>query len=192
MDLRGKKVVVIGFGKSGQSAVRLLNLKAASVIVSEVKSRSELPAGLVSAFESQGVQFETGGHSPETILSADLIVVSPGVSPTVYKDALKKGIPVISELELAWNFLSEKDKKIILDLARKYKVKGIILFGSGSETSGPNSDIDLGVEGVSDKLFFKFYSELIFNLSQLVDLVDISKKTEFSQIITLEGMQLKE
>ena len=111
MDLKGKKVVVIGFGKSGQSAVRLLNLKGASVIVSEAKSRSELPAGLVSAFESQGVQFETGGHSPETILSADLIVVSPGVSPTVYKDALKKGIPVISELELAWNFLSEKDKK---------------------------------------------------------------------------------
>ena len=48
--------------------------------------------------------------------------------------------------------ISEKDKKIILDLARKYKVKRIILFGSGSETSGPNNDIDLGVEGVSDKL----------------------------------------
>jgi len=86
--------------------------------------------------------------------------------------------------------ISEKDKKIILDLARKYKVKRIILFGSGSETSGPNSDIDLGVEGVSDKLFFKFYSELIFNLSQPVDLVDISKKTKFSQIITLEGIQI--
>jgi len=59
--------------------------------------------------------------------------------------------------------ISEKDKKIILVLDRKYKVKRIILFGSGSETSGPNSDIDLGVEGVSDKLFLKFYRELIFN-----------------------------
>ncbi len=110
-NLKGKTVVVIGFGRSGQSAVRLLNLKGAFIIVSEAKNKEELPAGLVSAFEAQGVEFETGGHSPETITSADLVVVSPGVSPAVYKDALKKDIPVISELELAWNFLSEREKK---------------------------------------------------------------------------------
>ena len=86
--------------------------------------------------------------------------------------------------------ISEKDKKIILDLAKKYKVKRIILFGSGSKEFGTNRDIDLAVEGIPDRLFFKFYSELIFNLSKPVGLVDIGKKSKFLEILTAEGIQL--
>ena len=86
--------------------------------------------------------------------------------------------------------ISEKDKRVILDLARKYKVKRVILFGSGSRFSDKNRDIDLAVEGLPDKEFFKFYSELIFSLSQPVDLVDISKKTKFTKILTSEGIQI--
>ena len=86
--------------------------------------------------------------------------------------------------------ISEKDKKVILDLARKYRVKRIILFGSASKDTIKSRDIDLAVEGISSKLFFKFYSELIFNLSQPVDLVDLSKKNKFSEIITSEGIQI--
>ncbi len=86
--------------------------------------------------------------------------------------------------------ISEKDKKIILDLAKKYKAKRVILFGSGTKLAGDYRDIDLAVEGVPDKLFFKFYSELIFSLSRPVDLVDISKKTKFSEILISEGIQI--
>lgn len=86
--------------------------------------------------------------------------------------------------------ISEKDKKVILDLAKKYKAKRIVLFGSASKDNMKNRDIDLAVEGIPDKLFFQFYSELIFNLSQPVDLVDISKKSKFSEIVTSEGIQL--
>jgi len=86
--------------------------------------------------------------------------------------------------------ISEKDKKEILRIAKKYKVKRIVLFGSGSRESSENRDIDLAVEGIPDKLFFKFYSELIFNLSRPVDLVDISKKSKFSEILTSEGIQI--
>ena len=86
--------------------------------------------------------------------------------------------------------ISDKDKKIILDLAQKYKIKRVILFGSGSKSSGKNRDIDLAVEGLPDKLFFKFYSELIFNLPQPIDLVDISKKNKFSEILISEGIQI--
>ncbi len=86
--------------------------------------------------------------------------------------------------------ISDKDKKVILDLAQKYKIKRVFLFGSGSKASGKNRDIDLAVDGLPDKLFFKFYSELIFKLSQPVDLVDISKKTKFSEILTSEGVQI--
>ena len=86
--------------------------------------------------------------------------------------------------------ISEKDKKAILDLARKYKVKRIILFGSASKDKIKGRDIDLAVEGIPDKLFFKFYSELIFSLSKPVDLVDLSKKSKFSEILTSEGIQI--
>jgi len=86
--------------------------------------------------------------------------------------------------------ISDKDKKINLYIAQKYKIKRVILFGSGSKTSGKKRDIDLAVDGLPDKLFFKFYSELIFNLSQPVDLVDISKKTKLSEILISEGIQI--
>lgn len=84
--------------------------------------------------------------------------------------------------------ISEKDKRVILDLAEKYKVKRVILFGSGSKNIDVNNDIDLAVDGIQDKLFFKFYSELIFNLSKPVDLFDLSKKSKISKILTSEGI----
>lgn len=86
--------------------------------------------------------------------------------------------------------ISEKDKKAIFELAEKYKVKRIILFGSGSRETGKNRDIDLAVEGIPDNLFFKFYSELIFNLSQPVDLIDLNRPGKFSEILSSEGVLL--
>jgi len=86
--------------------------------------------------------------------------------------------------------ISERDRKVILDLAKKYKAKRIILFGSGSKDNIKSRDIDIAVEGIPNRLFFKFYSELIFKLSQPVDLVDLNKKNKFSKILTSEGIQL--
>lgn len=114
MDLRGKRVVVIGFGKSGQAVTRLLLVKGAEVIVSDNRKREELPPSMVSSMEVQGVSFETGGHRPETMTQADLVVVSPGVPREIYLPALKAGIPVIGELELAYRFLSTEEKKKII------------------------------------------------------------------------------
>ncbi len=85
--------------------------------------------------------------------------------------------------------ISEKDKKNILKLSEKYKAKKVFLFGSGN-TSKENRDIDLGVEGVPNNTFFKFYSELIFSLSKPVDLVDLSKKSRFNDLILSEGTLL--
>ncbi len=52
--------------------------------------------------------------------------------------------------------ISESDKKAILELAKKYKVKRVILFGSASRDKVKSRDIDLAVEGVPDKLFLYF------------------------------------
>ncbi len=115
MNLRGKRVVVIGFGKSGISAVRLLLVKgAAEVIVSESKPRSSLQPSYLSSMEVLGVKFETGGHNPDTFKKADLVVVSPGVDPKVYHEALALGIPVIGELELAYKFLTTEERENLI------------------------------------------------------------------------------
>lgn len=54
-------MVVVGFGRSGQSATRLLLVKGAEVIVSEANPREKLPPSYLSSMEVQGVIFETGG-----------------------------------------------------------------------------------------------------------------------------------
>ena len=86
--------------------------------------------------------------------------------------------------------ISEKDKTTILKIARKYKAKKVILFGSGSLPSKESHDIDLAVEGIPNAQFFKFYSELIFNLSKPVDIVDLSRKSRFNSLIVSEGVLL--
>jgi uncharacterized protein len=83
--------------------------------------------------------------------------------------------------------LSEKDKQEIKSIAEKYKAKKIILFGSACDPDINNNDIDLAVEGISPSQFYKFYSELLFNLSKPVDLVDLTTKNHFNDIIVSEG-----
>lgn len=110
MELRGKRVVVVGFGKSGQAVTRLLLVKGAEVIVSEARPREALPPSFLASMEVQGVIFETGGHNPDTFKKADLIVISPGVPQSVVAPALKKGIPLLGELELAYQLLKTEER----------------------------------------------------------------------------------
>src|SRR5688572_8480091 len=57
--------------------------------------------------QAAGVALETGGHRPETLASADLIVASPGVplEQPVFVEARERGVEIIGELELAWRWL---------------------------------------------------------------------------------------
>jgi len=84
--------------------------------------------------------------------------------------------------------ISEKDRKTILKIARKYKIKKIILFGSSVNSPEKSRDIDLGVSGLPDSQFFAFYGELLMNLSKPVDVIDLDKKTRFKEIIEDEGI----
>ncbi len=86
--------------------------------------------------------------------------------------------------------ISNEDKYHLFEIAKKYKVSKIYLFGSNINLEGEPNDIDLGVEGISDSLFFKFYSELIFALSKPVDLIDLKKKSLFSTLVKSEGILL--
>lgn len=101
--MTGRRVTVVGLGKSGVAACRLLRAAGAVVTASDRTQAEALGADL-QALRRLGVRLETGGHHPETILGAELVVVSPGVDlrmPLLAR-AREAGIPVLSEVELAY------------------------------------------------------------------------------------------
>jgi len=102
--LKGKKVTVFGLGRSGVGAIKLLLKSGADVFVTE--ERAEIPSPLIIWLESEGISFELGMHSRRAIEGKDLIVVSPGVNPRIpiLEQARREHIPIIGELELAYNF----------------------------------------------------------------------------------------
>jgi predicted nucleotidyltransferase len=86
--------------------------------------------------------------------------------------------------------ISERDKEIIIQCAKKYNVSSVYLFGSSIDENSQANDIDLAVKGIMPKLFFKFYGELLRSLSKPVDLVDLSKKSLFNQIVEEKGVKI--
>lgn len=87
--------------------------------------------------------------------------------------------------------ISEKDKSTIASIAGRFKAKRILLFGSNiSSASRKSRDIDLAVEGVPPKDFFKFYGELLFRLNKPVDLIDLSVDNKFNDLIRKEGLAI--
>src|SRR5580698_10768233 len=109
MELKGKKVLVVGLGKSGLAAALFLRHKGAQVTVSDIRSADSL-AKEIPALLDEGIMVEAGGHGLLTFRRQDLIVVSPGVplnTPELVQ-ARSLGRPVIGELELAARFLKGK------------------------------------------------------------------------------------
>jgi len=106
MDLKGKKVLVVGLGKSGLAAALFLRRRGAQVTVSDVRSAEALAKDIPALLE-EGIMVEAGGHGLLTFRRQDLIVVSPGVPLDTPELAQVKafGLPVIGELELAARFL---------------------------------------------------------------------------------------
>jgi UDP-N-acetylmuramoylalanine--D-glutamate ligase len=106
MELKGKKVLVVGLGKSGLAAALFLRHRGAHVTVSDVRSAEALAKDIPALLE-EGIMVEAGGHGLLTFRRQDLIVVSPGVPLNTPELAQVKsfGLPVIGELELASRFL---------------------------------------------------------------------------------------
>lgn len=86
--------------------------------------------------------------------------------------------------------IADTDKKIIRDISEKYHAKKVLLFGSSTDPEKESHDIDIAVEGVSAKDFFKYYGDLIFSLSNPVDVIDLERKSKFTSLILQEGIPL--
>ena len=109
MELKGKKVLVVGLGKSGLAAALFLRQRGAHVTVSDMRSAAAL-AKEIPALLEHGIMVESGGHGLLTFRRQDLIVVSPGVPLDTPELVQVKafGLRIIGELELAAQFLKGK------------------------------------------------------------------------------------
>jgi predicted nucleotidyltransferase len=86
--------------------------------------------------------------------------------------------------------IGDSDRQIIEEMAAKYHAKRVVLFGSCLSSQGESRDIDIGVEGIAEEDFFTFYGELLCLLSKPVDVVDLSAKSRFVELIRREGIPI--
>lgn len=103
-------IIILGGGESGVGAAVLAKHKGLNVFLSDGGSLKEI---YKAELRANGIDFEEGGHSAERILAADEVVKSPGIPEKneMVKAIRAKGIPVISEIELAYRY--KGDSKII-------------------------------------------------------------------------------
>lgn len=106
MDLKGKKVLVVGLARTGIATAKFLKAKGSLVTATEVKPKEEMKEA-VQALKGMDISTEWGGHQTETFLKQDIIVVSPGVDLNIepIQKAIKQGVRVVSEIELAYHFI---------------------------------------------------------------------------------------
>ena len=109
IDLQGKRLLVVGMARTGVTTSLFAAGYGASVTATDEKPESDL-AEAAARLRAAGVKLEFGAPNPAAFLEQDLIVVSPGVPAKLppLELARARGIPVWSEIELAWRFLRGK------------------------------------------------------------------------------------
>ncbi len=104
--VKGKKVLVVGLGKTGESSARFLMQQGAKVTATDSKNKNELTEVLRNLADLK-IDYELGKINPKLFTSHELIVLSPGVPSNTegLSDARAAGIPVINDLELAFEHI---------------------------------------------------------------------------------------
>jgi len=170
IDLAGKKVLVVGLARTGIATALFCAERGARVTATEARPELEI-AETAAKLRSAGVTLELGGHRPETFVQQDLIVPSPGVPPMMPALAAARaiGVPVWSEIELAWRFLRGR---LICITGSNGKTTTTSLIGHILETAG-------------------FPVQVAGNIgTPLISRVDISSDTSFT-VVEASSFQLE-
>ncbi|HZP01537.1 MAG TPA: UDP-N-acetylmuramoyl-L-alanine--D-glutamate ligase [Terriglobia bacterium] len=106
MDIRGKRVLLVGLARSGRAAALALARQGAIVTVTDRRGPAEFQNDLPLLLKEK-IGLELGAHRESTFLRQDLIIVSPGVfpDPPALEAARRRGIPIVPEIEAASWFL---------------------------------------------------------------------------------------
>ena len=107
MDLKGKKIIVVGMGKTGVAAAAFLGSRGCKVVVTDEKPCQMWDAQYERIDGEKWL--ETGIYNEGILSGADMVIPSPGIPP--YNDilmaAVREKIPVVSEIELAYRFMQK-------------------------------------------------------------------------------------
>lgn len=102
-----KRIVVLGGGESGAGAAVLAKVKGMDVFLSDQSPIKESYKQLLDEYQ---IPYEENRHTPELILNADEVIKSPGIPLTapLVLELIKKGTPIISEIEFAGRYTNAK------------------------------------------------------------------------------------
>jgi UDP-N-acetylmuramoylalanine--D-glutamate ligase len=105
MELKGKKVLVIGLARTGSECARFLSRHGASVVVSDLRQEDELKQAK-ETLAGLPVDYHLGGEEVGWLAGVDCVIPSPGVAQEnrLLRQAVALRIPVFSEVELAYRF----------------------------------------------------------------------------------------
>lgn len=108
IEVKGKKISVIGAARSGVGAAKLVKRLGGIPFVSDFSSKEKIYDAL-NQLEIENINFEFGGHS-DRVYESSLMIVSPGVpnDSVVLQNARAKGIKIISEIEIAYHYCKGK------------------------------------------------------------------------------------
>jgi UDP-N-acetylmuramoylalanine--D-glutamate ligase len=106
MDLKDKRILVVGMARTGIATAKFLKMKGSLVTATEMKPKEEMKEA-VGELKGMDIATEWGGHQTGTFLKQEMIVVSPGVDLNTepIQRAIQQGVQVISEIELAYHFI---------------------------------------------------------------------------------------
>ena len=107
MDLKAKKLLVIGLARTGRECARFLAQQGAKVWISDLRGQDDL-RGEMAALGDLADLSRLGGEEKSWLDGMDYVVPSPGVprGNLLLREALARKIPVLSEIELAYRFFA--------------------------------------------------------------------------------------
>ncbi len=158
-EFEGKKITIAGLARSGAHSVKILAGRGALVTASDIKPAKDLTE-FTDMLSGVNYKLEAGGHTEESFLESDLVVVSPGVplNTPLFEKIRAKGIPVIGEIELAYSLLKgnfigitgTKGKTTTTTLAGLILSRGSTKVITAGNIGNPLASL---VDGESDNLF---------------------------------------
>ncbi len=134
MNLKNRKVLIVGLANTGLAVARFLKDRGAQVTATDLMTQEQLGQRAQEAL-ALGISLKLGEHKVQDFLSCSLVVLSPGVPHTIkaVEAARDAGIPVVGEVELAAQHI---DEPVVAITGTNGKTTTTNLIGQMLESSG--------------------------------------------------------
>lgn len=155
-ELKDKRILIVGLGKTGVALSHFLTKSEAQVTVTDHKSKPELSAQL-ELLDGLPIKFELGNHSPKTFLQQDLVILSPGIPSNlkIFEYARSQGVKITGEFEFISGFIKQpiiavtgtNGKTTVAKLTESFlRASGIKSWVGGSNEKPMTDYLRLGID----------------------------------------------